>query len=371
MPLKVIRRPDTGMLTIVGTIKLLDGSSLRVRQRAQSDRRKLADEEAALLEARLLREGWHGPKRGSRPFAAAVASYIAAAPRRPMQLKRIKRAMLALGDVLLSEIDQEALTGAGGAAERMFKRCEPAPQTVLRELITPVRAVMHYARRQRWCDLPDFEQPKRPDAKPIFLLPAQAVRLVNEAAPHLQPLLVFMLCTGARPSEAIELAWPDVDLAGARVTFWKTKNGKRRTIELVPAAVAALRGLAETAPKDEDGNPTGAVFFYQRRAGGRREAYKDRNREYGGQIKTAFGSARERARLPRGFTPHKLRHTWASWHWAVHKDLLKLKVEGGWSSVGLVEVYAHLLPSGHEAAIKLFWEGERDTSVTRPLIGTI
>lgn len=148
MPLKVIRRPDTGMLTIVGTIKLLDGSSLRVRQRAQSDRRKLADEEAALLEARLLREGWHGPKRGSRPFAAAVASYIAAAPRRPMQLKRIKRAMLALGDVLLSEIDQEALTGAGGAAERMFKRCEPAPQTVLRELITPVRAVMHYARRQ-------------------------------------------------------------------------------------------------------------------------------------------------------------------------------------------------------------------------------
>jgi integrase len=371
MPLKVVCRTDTGTLQITGTVEFPDGSKLRIRRRAQSDRRKLADEEAALLEARLLREGWHGPKRGARPFAAAVASYVAAAPRLPMQLKRVKRAMLALGDVLLSEIDQEALTGVGGAAERMFKRCEPAPQTLLRELITPVRTVMRYAHRQRWCDLPNFEQAKKPEAKPIFLLPTQAVRLIKEAAPHLQPLLVFMLCTGARPSEAIELEWADVDLTGARVTFWKTKNGRRRIVELPAAAAEVLCSLAVTAPKDDDGASTGTVFLYQRHAKAQRQAYKDRNREYGGQIKTAFRSARERARLPRELTPHKLRHTWASWHWAIHKDLLKLKVEGGWSSVGLVEVYAHLLPAGHERAIELVWAGGRDTPVTRPLDAAI
>jgi integrase len=28
-------------------------------------------------------------------------------------------------------------------------------------------------------------------------------------------------------------------------------------------------------------------------------------------------------------TPHDLRHTWASWHYALNRDLLLLKVEGG------------------------------------------
>ena len=54
-------------------------------------------------------------------------------------------------------------------------------------------------------------------------------------------------------------------------------------------------------------------------------------------------------------TPHDLRHTWASWHYAVYRDLLKLNVDGGWSSVLLVERYAHLLPAGQEAAIPRFY----------------
>jgi hypothetical protein len=35
----------------------------------------------------------------------------------------------------------------------------------------------------------------------------------------------------------------------------------------------------------------------------------------------------------------------ASWHYAVHKDLLRLRTEGARSSVLLVERYAHLLPA--------------------------
>jgi hypothetical protein len=34
--------------------------------------------------------------------------------------------------------------------------------------------------------------------------------------------------------------------------------------------------------------------------------------------------------------------------------LLALKIEGGWSSVALVERYAHLLPAGHDEAIRGF-----------------
>jgi len=82
--------------------------------------------------------------------------------------------------------------------------------------------------------------------------------------------------------------------------------------------------------------------------------YVDRERRYGGQIKTGWAGALRRAGFNPEFTPHALRHTWASWHYALHKHLIRLKEEGGWSSVVLVERYAHLLPAGHDEAIRSF-----------------
>ena len=66
------------------------------------------------------------------------------------------------------------------------------------------------------------------------------------------------------------------------------------------------------------------------------------------------GAAIGRVKLNPELTQHSRRHTWASWHYALHKDLLLLKQAGGWSSVALVERYAHLLPAGQESAIKDF-----------------
>jgi integrase len=150
----------------------------------------------------------------------------------------------------------------------------------------------------------------------------------------------FLLGTGARMSEAIELVWRDVDLQGARVIFWRTKTGKRRVAALPPRVVTEL---AELFPRD------GRVF---RRADG--QPYADRRREEGGHIKKAWKGAIRRAGLDTELTPHDCRHTFASWHYALNRDLLALKVEGGWSSVTLVERYAHLLPAGHESAIRQF-----------------
>src|SRR5579872_1581254 len=76
-----------------------------------------------------------------------------------------------------------------------------------------------------------------------FLTPVQATDLVRAAAPHLRPLIVFLIATGARMSEALELDWADVDLEGARVTFGRTKSGKVRLVDLPPAARAALAAL--------------------------------------------------------------------------------------------------------------------------------
>ncbi len=138
-----------------------------------------------------------------------------------------------------------------------------------------------------------------------------------------------------------------------------TKSGRRRVIELVPGAVAALEAV---------GHRTGRVFLSPLRA-----PYAPSD-ESGGQIKTAWATAWRRAGLP-GVTvtrrrkdrkapvvafrpesgPHVLRKTWACWHYALHHDPMKLRDAGGWSTVVLVERYARVMPAGHEDAIRRVW----------------
>lgn len=58
MPLTVVRRKQTGALTISGSIRLKDGSKIRVQRRSASNNYALAQEEAAALEADVLRNSW-------------------------------------------------------------------------------------------------------------------------------------------------------------------------------------------------------------------------------------------------------------------------------------------------------------------------
>src|SRR6516165_7726643 len=104
MPLTVVRRKSTGALTITGTV-----AGRRVQRRAQSNDPKLAAEEAAALEAELLRTAWHGERRGSRTFAEAVTGYLGAVPRHENTKRRLRRLLLALGTAKLGAIDQDTV----------------------------------------------------------------------------------------------------------------------------------------------------------------------------------------------------------------------------------------------------------------------
>ena len=347
MPIAVSRRNDRGKdLYLVGRVHLPGGQIVRVRKRAASDRLALAREEAAALEAKILRDGWHGERRGARSFAEALTSYLRAEPREPAEVVRLDRVLRGLGDVTLGDIDQEMLD------QLRDKLLQPgaSPATITRAIITPIRTVMRHAHRRGWCDPPLFEIPRQPKGRTLYMLPGEVERLVAAAAPHVKPIVLFLIDTGARVSECLSLDWRDVDLAGARVIFWgdKTKNGRRRDAPLGPRTVAALASL----PHRE-----GAVFRWSLPRGKVEitRAYADQGLGWGGQIKTAWKGAIRRAGLDPAFTPHVLRHSWASWHYAVHRDLLLLKRDGDWSSVTLVERYAHLLPAGHQNGIAAFW----------------
>jgi integrase len=344
MPLTIARRKSTGALTITGHV-----AGQRIRRRAQSDDLRLAREEAAALEAELLRTSWHGERRGNRTFAEAALTYLEADRRSPHTRDYVQRLLLALGpDTRLVQIDQAAAIRLRG----LVLRPGATPATYLRQVVTPLRAILRHAATLDWCNPPRIATPKTAGGRTRYLLPDEAERLIAAAAPHLQPLLIFLLGTGARLSEGIYLDWRDVDLVGARAIFWQTKSGKRRNAALPPRVVAALANLPQR---------TDRVF---RSARG---VYADRGGRYGGQIKSAWKGAIRRAGLDPALTPHDLRHTWASWHYASNRDLLALKVEGGWSSVLLVERYAHLLPAGHEAAIRRFL-GHQAGTVAAPIM---
>ena len=203
MPLKVVRRKDTGTLQISGTLKYPDGSVEHIRRRAASDDLRLAREEASALEAKLLRDAWHGERRGSRTFAEAVISYFNTAPRAPGTKRRVNRILHALGgDLPLRRITQETVDELRAAV----LRTDASQSTVRRTIVTPLRAVLRHANRRGWCDAPAFEIPKEPQGRTKFFLPAEAQRLIAAAAPHLKPLLLFLLGTGARMSEAAAAA---------------------------------------------------------------------------------------------------------------------------------------------------------------------
>ena len=336
MPLDVRRRPGREGWWITGTVTPAGAAQgVRIRRRAGSDDLRVAREEATALEASILRDHHLGRRPAARGWGEAVASYTQAEPRAAGELRRLIRLTKHLGDTPLDRLGQEAVDRARGS----LLRPGASTATALREVVVPIRAVLRHAARRGWCPEPMLETPAVTAGRTRALLPAEAESLIAAAAPHLRPLLTWLICTGCRLGESLALDWADVDLQAARARLWgdTTKAGKSRLVTMPPAAVAALAGLPHR---------DGAVF---RTPSG--TPYRQSGDGYGGQIKTAWRTACREAGLS-GVSPHDLRHTWASWSWAMDRDLLALKAAGGWSTVALVERYAHLLPEGQEAGIR-------------------
>lgn len=339
MPLDVGPRKGRAGLWISGTVRPAGAvKGIRVRRRAGSDDPRLAREEATALEAQILRDHHLGRRRAAVPFSRAVASYLKHEARSEGTKALVRRLLLHFADTPLEAIGQEAVDKAREAL------LEPghAPATATRNVVAPVRAILTHAAKRGWCDHPRLEAPAAPKGRTAFLLPEQFEAVHAAAAPHLRPLLTWLVCTGCRMGESLALDWSAVDLISGQARLWAdtTKGEKVRIVRIPPAAVAALAGLPAR---------TGRVFLDQHG-----EAYPDsRETGAGGQIRWWWEQACRAAGVDA--TPHDLRHTWATWDYALHRDPFGLRERGGWSSVVLVERYAHLMPSGHEAGIRRVW----------------
>lgn len=82
----------------------------------------------------------------------------------------------------------------------------------------------------------------------------------------------------------------------------------------------------------------------------------------------AFNRAREAAGLGEDVTPHALRHTWATWFYAAHKDLPALMANGGWVSVTMAMRYTKLAPADLPAQLEAHgWRFETGSNAGRRL----
>ena len=324
MPLYLTKRGESPYWYIRGSIR-----GARVDESTGTRERAAAEQILAVRSAELFTESVHG-SAAVRTFADAALSYMEAGGERKHLLPIIKR----LGPVKLSKIGQEQI-------EDVAKKVKPkaSPATVNRHVYTPISAVLHHAALKGWCGKPTIARPRQPKGRVRWITYEEADRLTQAAAPHLRPLVIFLLSTGARLSEALYLDWRNVDLSRAHVSFLDTKNGDSRGVPLHPRAVAALSALPYRS---------GAVFrtkvSYQSPLTGKwthGEPYEDREGRGGGQVKTAWAGMLRRAEID-NFTPHDCRHTWATWHYAANRDIIALMKLGGWKSEAMVLRYAHV-----------------------------
>lgn len=281
-------------------------------------------------------------RKATASFLEAVVAYLAAGGE-----GRFMRPLLDhFGTMPLGNIDQAAI-------EQAAKAINPTAgaATLNRQIFTPISAVLKHAAARGLCEHRQFERPKQPKGRIRWLTPVEADQLIAKCADHLRPLLIFLLYTGGRVSEALYLGWKQVDLARAHVHFLETKNGESRG---VPLHGRVIKELTKLAHRD------GEVF---RRPDGL--PYK-RKTNAGGQIKTAFNGACRRSGTV-DFTPHDCRHTWATWHYAANRDLVALMKLGGWKSEKMVLRYAHVNVSHLAPSIAaLPWGKSEDLIEAKP-----
>jgi integrase len=180
----------------------------------------------------------------------------------------------------------------------------------------------------------------------------------QEEAPTQYPLLLCLFHTGMRIGEAMGLKWNDVDLDARRRSIFiqrsiddKTgeegtpKSGASRSVDVSLELLDALKKWkakqAEQGLKDGSGELLEWVF--------RDVGYK----RYANEVRKVFTRVLKRVGLPSHFSPHCLRHTYASL--LLSEDgglLLYVKEQLGHASIQMtVDTYGKWLKPGNKGAV--------------------
>jgi integrase len=147
----------------------------------------------------------------------------------------------------------------------------------------------------------------------------EALRLLAELPDHIRAVVLFLLSTGLRRSEAFGLTWDKVRSGSVVVTV---KGGYEREIPLGPDAAMVLAELPRT----------GAYVFDTT------------------NYRKEFEAARKRADVPH-IRFHDLRHTFATRLGRSGADLAVIREALGHSSISVTQKYRHVVSGEVGAAL--------------------
>lgn len=306
MPLNVYKRPS-GVFHIRGTHcgQRVDRSS---GARTLKDARAIASK----WEKEIFERYVYGTKAVAT-FAEAAAGYL----RSGGSADFLEPILLAVGSKPLKDLSQVDLDAL---AHKLYPTAQGSTRN--RRVYTPFIAVFSYAALAGLSDRRVWKRPKQPQGRLDWRTPAEIERLLAAVTPSARAICTFYVGTGARASEAVALDWKDITPAAQRAVLWETKSGYSRHVDLCPRTRAALPA------RPVEG---GAVFLSAR--GTPWHAYD------------ALNLALRRACDDIGIehlSCHTLRHTWATWAYAVTRDLPWLMQQGGWRTAQLAMRYTHV-----------------------------
>jgi integrase len=373
------------------------------------DRRR-AEEELANVMADVRRGIWTPPPRRARRGGAADAAdamptfdsfarSLMAARKGEMSEANYAYKENALahilpyfGDWLLHEIDIQAVDAFRGhmvevseARRRARESGQPmrnewgqalrplSPATINKAIDT-LQWVLSVAVEYRYIsENPAAGRRRRLRAKrppPVHLDSVEQIATLLEAAGQLdrdkrwltndrRAIIATLLLAGPRAGELCNLRWRDVDLANGRIRIARSKTqAGLREIVLLPLLrdeLSAHKARAYRSGPDDPVFPTGT--------GGHRDKDNLRNRILASAVKRADQLLEERGHtpLPRGVTPHKLRHTFASILIATGEDPASVMAQLGHTDPKFtLRVYTHIMRRGpaERARLKALVNGE-------------
>ena len=168
------------------------------------------------------------------------------------------------------------------------------------------------------------------------------------------PLWFCLARAGLRLGEALALEWPDLDCARREIRVARAlsdgeigtpKSGHGRTVNMSQELASVLQRLrterkAETLRRGWREMP--ALVFCSEAATPLQVA----------NVRRAFARTLKRAKLPDHFTPHSLRHTFASLLLQQGESPVYVQRQLGHASIKLtVDTYGRWLPMGNKAAV--------------------
>lgn len=211
-----------------------------------------------------------------------------------------------LGHLLLADVTPALIAEARDEllSETTIRSALRSSSTVNRYLAALSKAMSIAVTEWGWLDDSPMRKVSKPSEAPgrnRFLSFEEKDRLLKACQastnPYLYPLVSLALLTAMRYGELVSLRWADIDFERNTITLRETKNGDRRVVPLIPAAVTILKQLPNSASSPAD------LVFKSERLNSRKGTVSIRN---------AFEKALKVAEI-NDFRFHDLRHTAASY----------------------------------------------------------